>query len=236
MASIPQIRDRLLTVFPANQADVLAHVVAEAHDDVVNKADFHALTGVVKDLAEAQKDLAEAQKRTEARMNELAEAQQHTDESMRELAEAQKEMALAMRDTRKQLGGLALSVGYGLEAYAMERIPKILAKQMAFVEESSGPEQFVSARGVEDDVDVVVRGTLAGHPVVFLCEAKTNLSPREVRDFLTTAERVRPQVGCEDVRLFYFAYRASPEARAAVREVAGYLAFPHTILVSPAAA
>ena len=46
MASIPQIRDRLLEVFPEKQADVLAHVMMEAHDDPVTRTDFHALTSV----------------------------------------------------------------------------------------------------------------------------------------------------------------------------------------------
>jgi uncharacterized phage infection (PIP) family protein YhgE len=143
-------------------------------------------------------------------------------------------LAWSMKDVQKQVGGLAQSVGCGLEAYAMERIPKILARQIGFVEESSGPEQFATSNGSQDDIDVVVRGSLAGRPVVFLCETKTNVSAQEVRGFLTTADRVRPQVGCDDVRVFYFAYRASPEARAAVQDVGGYLAFPHTILVKPA--
>ena len=234
MASIPQIRDRLKDVFSAEQADVLAHVVIEAHDDLVNQADFHALTNVVKDLAEAQKDLAEAQKRTETRVEELAEAQKELAVSQREMADGLRELAWAMKDTRKQLGGLAQSVGYGLEAYALARIPKVLAKQMPFLEEASGPEQFVSPAGAEDEIDVVVRGTLAGRPVVFLCETKTNISAQEVRDFLATADRVRPRLGCDDVRLLYFAYRASPEARGAVADVGGYLAFPHTIVVRPA--
>jgi prefoldin subunit 5 len=143
-------------------------------------------------------------------------------------------LAWSMKDVQKQVGGLAQSVGCGLEAYAMERIPKILARQIGFVEESSGPEQFATSNGSQDDIDVVVRGSLAGRPVVFLCETKTNVSAQEVRGFLTTADRVRPQVGCDDVRVFYFAYRASSEARAAVQDVGGYLAFPHTILVKPA--
>lgn len=133
-----------------------------------------------------------------------------------------------------QPGRLAQSVGYGLEAYAMERIPKILSKHLGFVEESSGPEQFSAANGSQDDIDVVVRGTLGGRTVVFLCETKTNISPQEVRGFVATADRVRPQVGCDDVRIFSFAYRADPEARAAVKDVGGYLAFPHAILVQPA--
>jgi hypothetical protein len=221
MATVEGIRERLKDTFTAEQADVLAHVVVEAHADYVTRGDFQALTSVVRELAEAQRGLAVAQERTEARMEELAEAQ--------------REFTWAMRDTRKQLGGLAQSVGYGLEAYAMERIPRILSRQMPFVEEASGPEQFVSASGVEDDVDVVVRGTLAGRPVVFLCEAKTNITPQEVRDFLPTVDRVRGQVACDDVRVLYFAYRASSEARAAVAAAGGYLAFPHTIVVHPAA-
>ena len=249
MATVEGIRARLKDSFTEQQADLLAHVVVEAHADYVTRGDFQALTGVVRELAEAQqrtevrmeeladaqRGLAAAQERTEARMESLAAAQERTEARMEELAEAQREFTWAMRDTRKQLGGLAQSVGYGLEAYAMERIPRILSRHMPFVEEASGPEQFVSASGVEDDVDVVVRGTLDGRPVVFLCEAKTNITPQEVRDFLPTADRVRGQVGCDDVRILYFAYRANSEARAAVAAAGGYLAFPHTIVVRPAA-
>jgi hypothetical protein len=119
-------------------------VVVEAHADYVTRGDFQALTGVVRELAVAQQ-------RTEVRMEELAEAQ--------------KELTWAMRDTRKQLGGLSQSVGYGLEAYAMERIPKILTKELPFVEESSGPEQFAFPAGKTADIDVVVRGTLAAFRV-----------------------------------------------------------------------
>ena len=250
MASVPEIRERLKVVFTEAQAEVLAHVVGETRDDLVTRTDLHELTEVVKQIAEVQKDLAEshkeladAQRELADAQRELAEAQKKTERRMEEFAqtqeelfEAQKELTWAMKDTRKQLGGLAQSVGYGLEAYAMERIPKILAKQLAFVEETSGPEQFVSPAGEQDDIDVVVRGTLSGRPVVFLCETKTNISPHEVRDFLAVAERVRLQAGCDDVRILYFAYRAGTEARSAVAEAGGYLAFPHTLLVRPAAA
>lgn len=103
MATIPQIRNRLLEGFPEKQADLLAHVVIEAHDDLVNRADFHALTGVVGELAskvsdladaqkafaDAQKDLADAQQRTESRVEQLAAAQQRTERRVEELAAAQ---------------------------------------------------------------------------------------------------------------------------------------------------
>jgi DNA repair ATPase RecN len=243
---VAETRDDLVTRTDLHELTVIVKDLAEAQKrtevQVEELAEAQKRTEVrMEELAESQKELVVAQKRTEIRVEELAEAQKELAntqnefaQSQKELADAQKELTWAMKDTRKQMGGLALSVGYGLEAYAMERIPKILTKQLDFVEETSGPEQFPAVAGGQDDIDVVVRGTLAGRPVVFLCETKTNISPQEVRDFLPTADRVRPQLGCDDVRVFFFAYRASPEARAAVAEAGGYLAFPHTILVRPA--
>jgi len=104
MATIPQIRTRLLEVFPERQADVLAHVVVESHDDLVTQADLHKLTGVVSDLASVVTELAESQK-------ELAEAQKRTEDRVEELAEAQRGTELAVADLAKQVGGLANSLG-----------------------------------------------------------------------------------------------------------------------------
>ncbi len=96
MATIPQIRNRLLEGFPEKQADLLAHVVIEAHDDLVNRADFHALTGVVKELADSQRDLADAQKRTEERVEELAGAQTRTEQTLSEVVTTQKKMLIRL--------------------------------------------------------------------------------------------------------------------------------------------
>jgi hypothetical protein len=96
MATIPQIRNRLLEVFPEKQADVLAHVVIEAHDDLVNQADFHALTGVVKELADSQKELAEAQRRTEERVEELTEAQKRTEDTLTDVVKTQQKMLIRL--------------------------------------------------------------------------------------------------------------------------------------------
>jgi hypothetical protein len=185
------------------------------------------LTSTTKGMQSHMGELTSTTKVVQSQIGELTATSKATQEQIGTLA-------WSMKDMQKQVGGLAQSVGCGLEAYAMDRIPKILTKQLGFVEESSGPEQFALADGRQDDIDVVVRGSLEGRPVVFLCETKTNVSAQEVRGFLTTADRIRPQVGCDDVRIFYFAYRASFEARAAVQDVGGYLAFPHTILVKPA--
>jgi len=96
MATIPQIRDRLLEGFPEKQADLLARVVIEAHDDLVNRADFHALTGVVKQLADGQVELLEAQKRTESRVEELADAQARTEQTLNGVVNTQQKMLIRL--------------------------------------------------------------------------------------------------------------------------------------------
>jgi DNA repair exonuclease SbcCD ATPase subunit len=121
MATIPQIRTRLLEVFPEQQADVLAHVVIEAHEDLVTQADLHKLTGVVSDLGnfvsdlgnvasdllESQRELADAQKRTDGHLVELADAQKRTDGHLAELAASQKRTELRVEELAESQGELA---------------------------------------------------------------------------------------------------------------------------------
>lgn len=81
MATIPQIRNRLLQGFPEPQADLLAHVFVESHDELVTKAELNELTGVVKELAVAQS-------RTEQRVGELAVAQSRTEQQLGQLTKS----------------------------------------------------------------------------------------------------------------------------------------------------
>ena len=149
---------------------------------------------------------------------------------------AQKELTWTMKDVHKQLGGLSQSVGHGLEAYAMERIPRIIAEHCGFVTESSVPETiYADERG--NEIDIICRGTIAGRPAAVLCEVKTNITSHEVREFLEVFERVRPQLARDekldpaDIRPLFFGYRASPETRRLIAERGAWLAFPKGMIV-----
>ncbi len=118
------VREHLLTVFPVEQADVLATVVIDAQNALATKDDVHDLRTAITRLAEAQQrteskvgELAEAQQRTEAKVGELAEAQQRTEAKVGELAEAQQrteakvgELAEAQQRTEAKVGELADSL------------------------------------------------------------------------------------------------------------------------------
>ena len=130
-------------------------------------------------------------------------------------------------------GGLGQTAGYAVEAYVLERLPKLLSRRFGFIETSAMPESFTHPDGSIDEIDVIVRGTIDGRPVAFVGETKTNITLREVEDFLKVVGRVRPAMQCDDVRAIFFAYRASGDARQAVAAVGCSLAFPHDIIVQP---
>ena len=212
MATIPQIRTRLLEVFPEKQADVLAHVVIEAHDDLVNQADFHKLTGVVADLAGAVTDLAEAQK---------------------DLADAQKGTELAVADLARQVGGLSNALGGSLEDFAWDLVPEILEKYWQLEVASAQPEEIETSWG-HHEIDLVVRGTIDGRPVMVVCEAKSAVSATEVARFMKVIERLRATRPDEDIRALFFGYRADRKAREEIVKAGAAMVFTRGVII-PAA-
>ena len=221
MVSLTEIRNRLQPSFTADQAELIANLHVEMHDQLVTRHDFAELRSVVERLAESQQ-------RTEHRVEELAESQ-------RELADAQRRTEHAVKDLAKQVGGLAATAGGNLEAYASERIPEVLADRFGFVMESCGSES-IEVGGKSYEFDAVLRGTIDGRQVVILCEVKTNISESEVRGFLRIVDRVRPAVAQEavgaDVRPLFFGYRAAVVTQKLVTSNDAWLVFPRGLVAA----
>ena len=228
MVSLTEIRNRLQRSFTADQAELIANLHVEMHDQLVTRHDFAELRSVVERLAKSQQQLAESQQRTEHRVEELAESQ-------RELADAQRRTEHAVKDLAKQVGGLAATAGGNLEAYASERIPEVLADRFGVVMESCGTES-IEVAGKSYEFDAVLRGTINGRPVVVLCEVKTNISESEVRGFLRIVDRVRPAVAQEavgaDVRPLFFGYRAAVVTQKLVTSNDAWLVFPRGLVAA----
>ena len=214
MVSLTEIRNRLQPSFTPDQAELIANLHVEMHDQLVTRHDFTELRGVVEQLAHSQKELVEAQ-------HELAEAQKRTEHAIKDLA--------------KQVGGLAATAGGNLEAYASERIPEVLAERFGFVMESCGSES-IEVEGKLREFDAVLRGTIDGRPVVVLCEVKTNISESEVRGFLRVVDRVRPvianEAGGAEVRPLFFGYRAAVVTQKLITGSGAWLAFPRGLVAA----
>ncbi len=233
MATIPQIRTRLLEVFPERQADVLAHVVVESHDDLATQADLHKLTGVVSDLANVVTDLAESQKELAESQKELAEAQKRTEDRVEELADAQKRTELAVADLAKQVGGLANSLGGSLEDFACDLVPEILEKHWRLEVTSAEPEELDAGRG-HHELDLVVRGTIDGRPVMIVCEVKSAVTAKEVERFMKVIGWLRAAHPDQDIRGLFFGYRADRKAREAILSAGAAMVFTRGVII-PAA-
>ena len=79
------------------------------------------LTTAQQELTIAQNGLTNAQQRTEQRLEKLVETQQRTEIELQQLIREHK-------DTRKQVGGLAITVGYRLEDMAYKALPSLLKR------------------------------------------------------------------------------------------------------------
>ena len=237
MPTIPQIRNRLLEQFPAPQADLLAHVFVESHDELVTKAELNELTGVVKELAGSQQELslslrglAGSQQELSLSLQELAGSQQELAGSLQELAVAQKRTEYAVADLAKQVGGLANALGGSLEDFACDLVPELLEKHWRMTVTSAKLEEL-SAGGKMKEIDVVVRGHIGGRPVVVLCEVKSAVTVSEVKRFLTVVEKIRAEQPDDDIRSLFFGYKADRKARELIVASAAAMVFTRGVMI-----
>jgi len=198
---------------------------------IVNRSDFDDLRGIVRELAEAQKrteirmeeltqaqqktevrmeELAEAQKRTEIRMEELTEAQKRTEIRMEELAEAQKETKLEIRNLSKQVGGLTMDVGYGIEDKIMPYICDFGKKEFDTDIMLVERRNLVYPDGNYDEINIYAEGMKQGKPVFIIGECKAQPGKKDFDRFGQMAERVR-KVITGDIHTFIAGYSFSPE-------------------------
>jgi len=258
MTTIPKMRTLLLREFPEPQADLLAHVFIESYDELVTKAELNELTGVVNKLAQSVQELstnqqqtdktvaslaaaqqqtdktvaslAAAQQQTDKTVAALAEAQQQTDKTVAALAEAQKRTEWAMADLSKQVGGLANALGGSIEDFACDLVPELLEKHWEMQIDSARPEELmVGSR--QREIDVVIRGSIAGKPVIVLCEAKASISPAEVQRFLKAVEKVRAARPAEDIRSVFFGYKANRTARDLIVNSGAAMVFTRGVMI-----
>ena len=224
LTSLDDIKRHLQPGFTQQQTDLLATCIYESYEPLVTKREMTELRHGVQELVDVQK-------RTEVRMERLTASHEEIRDEIKDLVQVTKTLVWGQNDLRKQVGGIADSVGQGLEAYAMERIPRILEQRCGFVVESAAPET-IGPIGNTSEIDVVCRGTLDGRPVAVLCEVKTNITETEVREFLATADRVRAAAGVDDVRILFFGYRSGEAAQKLIAENSCWLAFPRGLIIS----
>jgi len=172
-------------------AEALGYVYGELQN-TVTKTEFNELKEVVKELSEAQKrtekrvgELAEAQKRTEHRLEELAEAQKRTEHELQLLTQEVRHIAGDLKETRRQLGGLAMTVGYTLENEAYKALPDLLKQDFNLVIKGRLNRDFIQDnKGNDIEVNILGRGKQNGKEFLIVGESKSQLSENDINTFL----------------------------------------------------
>ena len=197
------------------------------------------LEQTVAELAEAQKkteqrlnELAEAQKKSEQRLTrleqtvaELAEAQKKTEQRLNELAEAQKKTEAELkklvgehRKTRKQLGGLAHTVGYVLEDRAFVGLLPLLEREYGLKVLEPLKRDFVEiGPGKYLEVNILGKAAQDGKKFVIIGECKTQLKKEDINKFLKTLNLLK-DIFTEEIFPVLVTYQASPQVQNYVRQ------------------
>ena len=185
----------------------------------------------VEELAEAQKrteqrveELAEAQKRTEQRVEELAEAQKRTEQRvdeltvhMKELSEAQKKteevlknLIITVDDLKKQVGGLSMVVGYGIEDNLMPYIENFVYNQYGAKSQEIERKYIQYENGNYDEVNIYVKAVKNNKNVYIIGECKAQPGKRDIDRFAKMLDRLRDHFQ-SDVYGFVVGYTFHPE-------------------------
>ena len=215
-------------------AEKIADAVGLIYEELrysVTKTEFNQLKDIVSELAEAQKrteirveELAQAQARTEIRLEELAEAQLRTEQRLEQLAiglsrleKKVEDLVGEMKVFKKELGGLAHTVGYRLEDEAMKSLPALVKRDLSIETQGSlirdyleiGPRKYV-------ELNIWGRGLQDGKLVEIIGEAKSQLKKRDVDIFLQTIKTVESIIDRPIIPIVV-TYQTSPDVRQYVK-------------------
>ena len=208
-----EIFQNLKETFGEKEATVLTNLLIKMYNDInqtVTKAEFQELRVVVNELAEAQK-------RTEERVEELAQAQKRTEESIKELIRAQQEnekilknFMVAFDDLKKQVGGLSMVVGYGIEDDLMPLMPQFVQNNYKVKSCEVERKYILYADGSYDEVNLHIRAKSNGKDVYIIGECKAQPGKKDIDRFDKMLKRIRNHYK-SDIYGFIVGYTYHPE-------------------------
>lgn len=202
--------------------DVMISLIREVEESAsVNRREFNELKSIVKELAEIQKEtktelkeLAEAQKETKIELKELAEAQKKTENEVRTLA-------INVKDLQKQVGGLSMTVGYGLEDKIIPYIYDFGKKEFGIDVNIVDRRNIIYADGKYDEINIYAEGMKNGKSCFIIGECKSQPGKKDIDKFNQVTERLKKALKGE-MNFFIAGYQFTPDVEA-------YLAkkYPH---------
>ncbi len=209
MANTFKIYEDLQDSFSEQQAKTLTKVISKViieESNIVTKVEFNDLKEIVAGLAVTVKELAEAQRRTEAKVEELAEAQKKTEETVRRLV-------VDMSDVKKQLGGLSMAVGYGIEDKYIPVMESFALNRYGADIDIVERKHIIYPDGKYDEINLYLEGRIKNKKVYIIGESKAQPGKKDLDRFNLMLGRLRDYFKVKDdaVKGFMIGYIYAPE-------------------------
>lgn len=219
MVNNASLKEHLETAFNEEQASLLAHIVGDIRAIVREIAEMQRQTETamqhtneridrliaaqqhtnrhVAEIASTHQQMGETLQHTVAHMEQLTMSFQQMAREHVELVEAQQRTEAVLQhlskehiNTRKQVGGLATTVGYTLENEAYKALPKLLERDYGLIVQGRLTRSHVADdRGQHREIKIFGQGLIQsgsenGQPVTIIGESKAQLSRNHIDAFI----------------------------------------------------
>ena len=204
-----KIYEDLQDSFSEQQAKTLTKVISQViidESNIVTKVEFNDLKEIVAGLAITVKELVEAQKRTEARVEELVEAQKKTEETVRRLV-------VDMSDVKKQLGGLSMAIGYGIEDKYIPIMEDFALNRYDADIDIVERKHIIYPDGKYDEINLYLEGNIKGKKIYIIGESKAQPGKKDLDRFNLMLGRLKDYFKVKDdgIKGFMIGYIFAPE-------------------------
>jgi uncharacterized phage infection (PIP) family protein YhgE len=157
--------------------------------------------------------LAEAQRRTEERLNELTERVNQLTEAQRRTEKEIEKLTKGLESLRKEVGGLAHTVGYQLEDEAIKALPELLKRDAGVEVVGRLKRDYIEiAPGKYIEVNIWGTGRINGEEYVIVGEARSQLKRGDVDEFIKKVNAIKRYIPKEQIKILV-TYQTSPIVR-----------------------
>jgi len=145
---------------------------------------LEALTRAQEKTETRLEALTHAQEKTEARLEALTIAQERTERSLNDLIKDHKSV-------KKQLGGLSMDVGYGIEDKMIPHLPAFAKMEFGVDLTQVDRRNVIYPTGKYDEVNLYGEGSRDGEDIFIIGEAKAQPGKKDFDDFSKKLARLQ---------------------------------------------
>jgi len=213
-----------------NELKAVVKRIADAQERTEQK--IGSLTSAQEKTERRLEALTSAQEKTERRLETIAIAQEKMEGrlealtiSQQRLAEAQERTERSLNDlikdhksVKKQLGGLSMDVGYGIEDRMIPHLPAFVKKEFGVALTRVDRRNVIYPTGKYDEVNLYGEGSRDGQDVFVIGEAKAQPGKKDFDAFSKKLDRLQDVLrGAIESFMVEYQYTPAVEAYADAR-------------------